>query len=709
MRSGSGSRIDDLHDGPGRVSSRLLSELWLTLARHGIPPTELLGDLPIAVDERGLVKAPVHWDHFNLFLRRLERRVGGPEGLERCGEWLGRERRNNAFSGLVALATSPLSLYRAAATWAAPRAMPGVVIELTPVSPNHLTLDVHVPEALGPCSPILHVTAGIYRTLPGLLGMPDAVVESRIDARHARYDITVPSSRTLVARLRRLVRSMLTPGTVLRQLEDRQLELSARLTQLTRAHAELAASESRLRALSDAAVDVLCELDESGRIVFASASVYELMGYAPEQIVGSHYRLWVPTPLHALANARFEALRSAPVGTAVARRWIELHAAHGRRIGAEASVRSHLGTDGRWRVVVCLRAAQDASRDATGRARALRPTAPPRPLAASPAAAPATRASGPATSPIPPRPIPPQSWSPRHASRKAPEIAPPALAPPALDSSALDSPALDSPADIEPAGSIDRLRRGLDRVRQRRGGHPLERSLPELVSLLEAFERDSGPRYADRLVDSTQRMTRIVEHTLLGESGGLAPAQWHETRKRVDHLRERWRERLEANEIELSLDVSRAPAELYGSEPLLEACLVGLLDWAVERSPARRGVDGPGHIALSLAPLPPTADDAPPDAPGAAAHALRIMVVVAVTERVPGLARPLRGDGELSLALAADAARAMGGVLEEPVAAPEAEARAIRLPQPDPATGPARERPSPAEPTRRAGHSRSAG
>lgn len=666
MRSRTGSCVHERHDeGPGHVSSRFLSELWQTLTRHGIPPIELLGDLPIAVDERGLVKAPVHWDHFNLFLRRLERRVGGAEGLERCGEWLGR-RRTHAFSGVVALATSPLSLYRAAATWAAPRAMPGVVVELAPVSPNHLTLDVRVPDALGPCSPALHLTTGIYRTLPGLLGMPDAVVESRVEARRARYEITVPSSRTLIARLRRLLRSMLTPGTALRQLEDRQLELSARLTQLTRAHAALAASESRLRALSDATVDVLCELDANGRIVFVSASVSELMGYSPEQVVGSHYRLWIPSALHGLADARFEALRAAPVGTSVARQWIELHAAHGRRIGAEATIRSHAGGGGGWRAVASLRAVNEPAR----RRRALR--------------------SKPRHSTVPPRPL-----SPSPASIARPSMAPAAASPATAvpHASPLGGPAPARVAgpfaapgtrdDPTTAGCLDRLRRGLTRIRQSQAGHPLERSLPELLSLLEAVERETSLQPADRLVDSTQRMTRIVEHALLGESGGAAPAQWHETRKLLERVRDGWTRRLEANEIELALDASRAPAELYGPEPVLEACLAGLLDWAIECSPARRGVAGVGRIELVFTKLP---------LGGRAEPGLRIMVVVAGTARADDPAWPgsawsggsLPGDAELALALAADAARALGGVLEEPLTLHEGDARAIRLPQPDP-------------------------
>lgn len=241
--------------------------------------------------------------------------------------------------------------------------------------------------------------------------------------------------------------------------------------------------------------------------------------------------------------------------------------------------------------------------------------------------------------------------------------------------------------DAATEGCHERLRRGLGRLREQYAGHPLERSLPELVSLLEAFEHEAVPHGAERLVDSTRRMTRIVEHVLLGERGASATAQWLETQKLVDRLREGWRSRLEANEIELSLDVSRAPTELYGSEPLLEACVTGLLDWAIERSPARRGLAGTGRVELALTKLSsdPTATGTPT---AAAARGVRIMVFAAgsqpVRDRIGSDERP-RADSELALALAADAARALGGTLES-LSVHEGDARAIRLPQPEPGT-----------------------
>jgi PAS domain S-box-containing protein len=342
------------------VSERFLSSLFSALSKRGLSPTALLGDLPIAVDESGRVLDPVHWDHVCELMRRLEHHAGGTEGLELCGESLCERSATPRLSRLVAFAASPASLYRALACFSARRALPGLAIELAAPASNRLRIDVRLPEALRPCPQFLHLLTGAARALPRLLDMPEAIVTARIEARCAGFDVKIPASRTLLARIHRLLRSILSPGSVLQRLEDQQLELEARHARLARAHEELLERERRLHALSDAAVDTLCEIDAAGRIVFVSASVRELMGYSREQVTDSHYRLWVPTPLHGFAKERFESLQKAPVGTAIVKERIELHAAHGRRVTVEVSVRSHATASGEWRAVACLRDATSA-------------------------------------------------------------------------------------------------------------------------------------------------------------------------------------------------------------------------------------------------------------------------------------------------------------------------------------------------------------
>lgn len=605
----------EVSDELGRISAHFLSELFTALERHEISTARLVGDLPISVAEDGRVTSAVQWDPASTFLRRLEHHVGGPDGLEICGEWAFSAPRSRALRALAAWAASPASLYRAATTWILPWAIQGLQVSLESGGANRLSLEVRLPIGLRPCPQLLHLATGVFRALPRLLDMPEAVVCARAEERSAHYDITLPSSRTGLARIRRLGRALLAPGFVLRHLEDRQLELHAHHANLSRALETSLASERHFRALSDAAVDMLCEIDAAGRLVYVSASVRDLMGYSSEQVTGSHYRLWVPTDLQEDATRRFESFRAAPVGEAVVKQQVELHAAHGRRVIAETSIRSHQTAEGEWRAVAILR---DVTRQEAV----------------------------------------------AHSSDAAP---------------------------------LDRLRSGLAGVRARHAGHPLERSLSQLVSLLENLEPGTLPAHADHLLEATRRMTQIVEHALIRDQDGEDAEQWIETRKLVARVRDAFASRPETSELTLRIDVSRGPVEIWGREALLDACLSGLLDWASERATLPPSDSRATGLLLSIE---STFHDGGGDRDCDGRSEPEIVIAVALDllpARPPEFASgadaelagqsPRAHDAELALAIARDAARALGGELEDPLAAREGNARRIRLPQP---TAPAR-------------------
>jgi PAS domain S-box-containing protein len=89
-----------------------------------------------------------------------------------------------------------------------------------------------------------------------------------------------------------------------------------------------------------------------------SASIEDLIGYSPEQVMGSHYRLWLPRPLHQRANEAFDQIMSLPQGRVTQER-IRLHTAGNEEIGVEVSARSYDTPEGKRRVVGILRRASD--------------------------------------------------------------------------------------------------------------------------------------------------------------------------------------------------------------------------------------------------------------------------------------------------------------------------------------------------------------
>lgn len=340
---------------PGLVSGRFLSDLFRSLERHNVPATQMLGDLPILLDESGKVIRPVEWADFAEFMKRLENHVGGPDGLEVCGERVIEFKPARALQSLVGFSASPYSLYRGASLWALRRAIPALETQLKEIEPNRLEIHMRLKDGLRPCPQLFHLAVGGARTLPRLLGLRDAVVTADIGDFEARYQISVPPSRTLWARITRIFRALFSAGSVLQFLETQQLELHAKHAALKKTHAALAESERRYRAITDTAVDVLCELNELGRIEYVSASINELLGYSPEQVTGSHFSLWVPSDYRERAKERFEDFVSQPIEYAITRERITLHTDSGQQIVAELSLRSYRTPEGELRMVGILR------------------------------------------------------------------------------------------------------------------------------------------------------------------------------------------------------------------------------------------------------------------------------------------------------------------------------------------------------------------
>ena len=320
-----------------------------------MPATKLLGDLPIALDETGRVSQPVDWVDFVDFMKRLEHHLGGLEELEDCGEQICRLGPSSILHTLVGLSASPYSLYRAASQWALRRAIPGIQSSIKEVSPNRIEIRVHLSKGMRPCPQLFQLATGSARALPRILRLSDAVVTARIDEFEASYQITVPASRTPWARLTRLFRTVASARSVLGFLETQQLELHAKHEELELTRAALAASERRHKTLTEAAVDVLCELDQTGHIVYVSASVMDLIGYTPEQVTGSHFSLWVPGEHRNEARARFEAFANQSLLQAVTRLRVQLQTETGGHIVAELSLRPYRTAEGEIRMVLILR------------------------------------------------------------------------------------------------------------------------------------------------------------------------------------------------------------------------------------------------------------------------------------------------------------------------------------------------------------------
>jgi PAS domain S-box-containing protein len=113
--------------------------------------------------------------------------------------------------------------------------------------------------------------------------------------------------------------------------------------------------------MTDTAVDVLCELNDQGHVVYVSPSVEELLGYSPEQVTGSHFSLWLPADCRDDAKKRFRAYISEPAEHAITLERLKLHTDSGGPIVGEISLRSYRTPQGELRLVGILRDETDRS------------------------------------------------------------------------------------------------------------------------------------------------------------------------------------------------------------------------------------------------------------------------------------------------------------------------------------------------------------
>lgn len=603
----------------GFVSERFLSDFFSALGRQGIQAGDLLGDLPIALDEAGIVRSPVEWAHFADFMRRLENRLGGPGALELCGESIGELKPAAALRALAGAASSAHALYFAAVKWALRRALPGIEVRLDRLDDGHLEIHARLAPGLRPCPQIFHFAVGGARALPGVIGLENAVVSATVHDCEAHYRIALPPSRSLLARLRRAWRAVFSAGSVVRFLETQQLELHAQNEALRRAHDALAESELRYRTMTDAAVDLLCEIDERGQLVYVSASVEDLIGYTPTQVTNSHYRLWVARSHHAEVDAIIDRLFQLPTGASTIT-VLPLHTESGEAIDVEATARTYATSDGSRRLMCILRDLRGSlqrgeASPASGVAEDLR-------------------------------------------ERLEGHLRPP---------DATEGP--DAQVDCSVEQSLAQLLARLDEAAR---GHAL---VPEAV-------RNEAAR----------RITRVVDAAVSEANATATRFQWIETRKLMHAVREHFRQRATAAEIELQVDLTRAPSEIWADHDLLETALASLVDWAAADAP-NRSAETPDRLEIVVEAR------APENEP----RTVRFSLIPLQTppRRAPAGKSARSESAALYLAIASDAVEALGGRSGAP-AAPDF-ARWIELIQPARGAEPTEAYPSADPPAQSAG------
>ena len=285
------------------VDGQLAGVFLSAAADLGIATDPLLERL--GIDRAVLVSGQrVDWADYASLLNALAEELGSAAALADVGARAIAPPYTGMVRRISAMVASPQQLYRIAHSWWGPGGWHNVAFDLSAERDalvSTWTLGKDYPD----CPTHFHLARGALRALPGILGLADVRVDMELAPNQARYRIELPESRTLIARLFRVLRLPFASRAALAELGSQQAQIVRSRGELSSAHQRLLVSEARHRAVIEAVNDIVIEADASGRLLYASPSAGRF-GVDPAALPGSNIWEFVHPDDLARAQVGFE-------------------------------------------------------------------------------------------------------------------------------------------------------------------------------------------------------------------------------------------------------------------------------------------------------------------------------------------------------------------------------------------------------------------
>lgn len=199
----------------------------------------------------------VDWDEFCVLIARVEQLIGGPDALRVAGRSIAGSPVVGGQTRILALLASPTTLYWASNRWGGPSLFANVQNAMRVVGRNRLELELRIPDAYRDCPQLFAMNAGVFESLPALLGLPHSIVTIDVMPRRCTYWIVLPPSLTLWSRLRRAMMALFSTRMVIEELATQQLELKERYLSLEAAHRQAQEQQRTAELARDVAEDAL--------------------------------------------------------------------------------------------------------------------------------------------------------------------------------------------------------------------------------------------------------------------------------------------------------------------------------------------------------------------------------------------------------------------------------------------------------------------
>lgn len=276
-----------------------------------IPISELVRGFPISEGELFDQRHRSDWELFIAMTLRFRDLIGGTMELERTGLLAPQANAVKALFKIFSFFTDLKSVYWANARLAGPSIFSNVLFENKIISRNRVETTIEIPHPYNAIPEFFHVYTGVLKSLPTFFNQTEAIVTMRLVEPHkAVYDIVLPPSMTIMARIGRAFRAFIGFQGMLEELRvsnDQIKESYSALTdqqeenRKTRLKLELSsqmAALSRLSALGEMAGGIAHEINNPLMIISGKAAILEAIAKKdpiPRQEVLNHVSSIVST------------------------------------------------------------------------------------------------------------------------------------------------------------------------------------------------------------------------------------------------------------------------------------------------------------------------------------------------------------------------------------------------------------------------------
>jgi len=229
----------------GKVSCTVCGWLIELLDEAGLSTERWLRDLDVAADSLRDPRQQIDWDLFATLCERLDAEFGGREELLAATRRCASARFSRDAARLTGGFTDQRQIYWTAIRWLRPALFPDFDTRYDELPDGRLRLAVEIPADARSCPPLFEMIRDTLVNVPLLVGQPATRVDAEFSERGAVYTITPSSHR------------------------DEELRKSA----------------ERYRRLTEHASDIIIEIDDEGRIFYASPNCLELLGYPSSDLL----------------------------------------------------------------------------------------------------------------------------------------------------------------------------------------------------------------------------------------------------------------------------------------------------------------------------------------------------------------------------------------------------------------------------------------